>query len=85
MFWSRVWVFYDCFSTGKHRAHACSNTIFSMICMIICINRTWAELCSILPKAKYDGKWKYFYLFAKLQELAYFGDVMDTQIMNSED
>lgn len=29
-------------------------------------------------------KCKYFYLFAKMQELAYFGDVMDTQIMNSE-
>lgn len=51
----------------------------------ICKNRTWVDLCSILPNAKYKEKWPNFCLFAKLWKLANLGDVIYKQLIKMDD
>lgn len=52
---------------------------------IIIRNRTWANLRSILSKAKYEGNMKIFSFGCKIAEFVYFNDVIDEQQLYNVD
>lgn len=71
LFCSKISMFSDGFSKGKHPVKDSSGTDFSMMCIFyeknICWNRTLADLRSRLPHAWY--KEKIFSLACKIAEV----------------
>lgn len=67
----------DCFSTEKHRAHACSSTTLNYDVFIhqnktIYKNCTWAELRSILSNAIFEGNITTFLFVCKVAGICTF-------------
>lgn len=90
LFSSQEWVFSDGLSTGKRRVYACSSTLLTMVCIII-IRNTYVkgileQTCALYNQLQnMKKKWQYFPWFAKLWDLAYFGYVIDEQLLDNDD